>query len=272
MKGTLYIVSTPIGNLDDITERARRVLSSVDFVVAEDTRRTRILLNALGIRKEMVSFYQPKEQERLPLVLSRLERGESAALVSDAGTPLVSDPGFLLVKEAVSRGIEVVPVPGPSAVLAALVASALPSVPFSFWGYLPKGGERIRLLESLKNRKETLVFFDSPRRIKESLKDILAVMGERNCCVAREVTKMHEEFLRGKVSEVIRLLEDRGEVKGEITLVVEGCGEGSASHHWREKALKLVDAGFSVKEAAKAVSLLFEVPKNEVYNYLVKGS
>ncbi len=272
MEGVLYIVSTPIGNLGDITERAKGVLSSVDFIIAEDTRRTIILLKSIGIKKEMISFYQPKEMERIPVIIKRLKDGERAALVSDAGTPLLSDPGFLLIREAISCGIKIVPVPGASAVLAALVASGLPPCPFSFWGYLPKGNERISFLESLKDREETLVFFDSPKRIKGSLKDILNIMGNRICCVAREITKVHEEFLRGRISDVLGLLEKREVVKGEITLVVEGCKSVEKSDLWRKKASELVRAGFSVREVSKIISIVFEVPKNEVYNYLVKGS
>ena len=267
MKGVLYIVSTPIGNLSDITQRAKHILSTVDFIVAEDTRRTSILLSHLGIKKPLFSFYYPKEMEKVSIILEKLKRGENGALVTDAGTPLVSDPGFVLVEKAIKEGIKIVPIPGPSAVLAALVASGIPCVPFSFWGYIPKGSERKRFFEDLKNRYETLVFFESPKRLKESLKDMLFIFGDRRCCVAREITKVHEEFLRGTISEIIGVLPEN--IKGEITIVLEGCRDKAQEPEWMDKATLLLSEGFSLKDVSRIISLIFEVPKNEVYKYLI---
>ena len=269
MGGRLFIVSTPIGNLKDITFRAVEVLESVDLVVAEDTRRTLKLLNHLGIKKEMLSYYKPVERKKVEAVIDALKSGKDVALVSDAGTPLVSDPGYELVRRCIDEGIEVIPVPGPSSVLAALVASGIEPLPFCFYGFLPRGGERRRLLESLKGRTETLVFFESPNRLLDTLRDMLEVLGDRRCCVAREITKVHEEFVRGSISEVISCLKGR-EVLGEVCLVVEGCRESVPREDWVEAALRLRRSGFSARDVAKAVSAIFGVSKREVYD-LVKG-
>ena len=261
----LYIVSTPIGNLKDITFRAVDVLKEVDFVIAEDTRRTKILLNHLGIQKECISFYKPIEEKKVDGIVSRLKK-EKGALVSDSGTPLISDPGYILVKKAIEEDIKVVPIPGPSSVLAALVASGIPPIPFTFLGFLPKGNKRKELLKKLKDRRETLIFFESPERLRESLKDMLDVFKDRMICVAREITKMHEEFVRGRIPEVIEHFEEINP-KGEICIVVEGAKE-KPQEAWEEKAEKLVESGYSVKDAAKIVSILFNVPKNRVYAFL----
>ena len=265
MSGVLYIVSTPIGNLKDITLRAVEVLKGADAVIAEDTRRTLKLFNHLGIKKELISYYDPVEKERTPLIIARLLKGERLALVSDAGTPLLSDPGYRLVVACIENKIDVVPIPGPSSVLAALVASGLPPHPFSFWGFLPRGERRRRLLRLLSLREETLIFFESPNRLRATLEDILECMGDRRCCVAREMTKVHEEFLRGKVSEVIEQLKGR-EILGEICLVVEGTRK--SPEEWEKAAAKLINAGFTRKETARIVSVLFDVPRNTVYKSL----
>ena len=261
MGGRLFIVSTPIGNLKDITFRAVEVLEGVDLVVAEDTRRTLKLLNHLGIKKEMLSYYKPVERKKVEAVVDALKSGKDVALVSD--------PGYELVKRCIDEGIEVIPVPGPSSVLAALVASGIEPLPFCFYGFLPRGGERRRLLESLKGRTETLVFFESPNRLLDTLRDMLEVLGDRRCCVAREITKVHEEFVRGSISEVISCLEGR-EVLGEVCLVVEGCRENLPGEDWVDAALRLRRSGFSARDVAKAVSAIFGVSKREVYD-LVKG-
>ncbi len=261
MRGRLLIVSTPIGNLKDITERAREALAEADVVVAEDTRRTSVLLNHLGIKKPMISYYKHVEKDKLSRVMEAI-RGKVAALVSDAGTPLVCDPGFLLVKAAIEEGFEVVPVPGPSSILAALVASGIEPCPFSFHGYIPKKG-RAEFFRSLRGRRETLVFFETALRLPDSLRAMLEELGDRRCCIARELTKVHEEFIRGRISEVLPASEG---LRGEICLVVEGAGE--EVEPWRERALRLVDAGYSVREAARIVALLFGVSKREVYGYL----
>ena len=263
--GTLYLVSTPIGNLEDITFRAIRVLREVDLIACEDTRRSKKLLSHYGISKPMISYYSPKEAQRVPLLLDRLKKGENVALITDAGTPLLSDPGWRLVKEVIEEGIPLVPVPGPSALLAALVASGLPAYPFAFWGFPPrKKGKLLHFLKSIKGMGLTHVFFESPRRILSTLEVMEEAWGERRVVVAREMTKAHEEFIRGSLREVRASLEARKEVKGEVVLLVEGREE----EPWKDKALALAKEGFSAKEVAKILKVLYGVSKREVYSFL----
>lgn len=225
MQGKLYLVATPIGNLEDITWRALSVLARVDGIYAEDTRRSYQLLKRFDIRRRLLSYHDHNVSRRLPEILGRLKRGEEIALVSDAGTPLVSDPGFRLVREVLRRGIKVVPVPGASAVITALISSGLPPYPFLFLGYLPRGRKKRRQVLSDWHRETkvqplTVVAFESVHRLRETLRDIACVLGEdTRVCVAREMTKLHEEFLRGTVKEVLEQLEKREKLRGEITLV-----------------------------------------------------
>jgi 16S rRNA (cytidine1402-2'-O)-methyltransferase len=221
-KGTLYIVSTPIGNLEDITLRALRVLKEVDLVAAEDTRHTAHLLRHFGIETPLTSFFEGNEIRKKEMILSRLGRGEQIALVSDAGTPGISDPGFRLIRAAIEQEFPVVPIPGPSAVVTALSVSGLPTDAFLFKGFLPnKPGRRRNVLQTLTEGRETLLFYESPHRVIDSLKDILDVLGDREMAFCRELTKIYEEVKRGKVSEVLKEIEARP-VKGEITLVISG--------------------------------------------------
>ncbi|HEV2763744.1 MAG TPA: 16S rRNA (cytidine(1402)-2'-O)-methyltransferase, partial [Pyrinomonadaceae bacterium] len=202
--GTLYLVATPIGNLEDITRRALRVLSEVDLVACEDTRHTRQLLERYGIDRPTVSYHEHNEQERAAELASRLAAGESVALVSDAGTPAVSDPGFRLVRACVEQGVAVVPVPGPSAFVAALVASGLPTDEFYFGGFLPaRTHARRARLEEVRALRATLVFYETPHRLAHALADALELLGEREAAVARELTKLHEEIVRGRLSELL---------------------------------------------------------------------
>src|SRR5215472_13530217 len=203
MPGVLYLVASPIGNLEDITFRAVRILKECDRIACEDTRRTRVLLDHYGIEKPLVSYHEHNETERSAELVERLKAGETIALVSDAGMPLVADPGYRLVKAAIDSGVAVVPVPGPSASLAALAASGLPTDAFHFGGFLsPKTGPRARLLESLAHEQATLIFSEAPHRLLESLDAIEAALGPRPVVVARELTKIHEEFLRGTAAEI----------------------------------------------------------------------
>jgi len=222
MKGTLYIVSTPIGNLEDITLRALRILKEVDLIAAEDTRHTGILLKHFGIQKPLTSYFEGNEFKKREWILSRLKQGDRIALVSDAGTPGISDPGFRLIQIAIRNQIPIVPIPGPSAVITALSVSGLPTDAFLFKGFLPhKSKKRKDLLKQLVETKETLIFYESPHRINETLKDILEILGDREIVLTRELTKVYEEVLRGKVSEIQHQLAEK-KIKGEITLVISG--------------------------------------------------
>jgi len=229
--GCLYLVATPIGNLEDITLRALRVLNEVDQIACEDTRHTLKLLKHYDIRKPLVSYHEHNELTRSPELVLAMEQGARIALVSDAGMPLVSDPGHRLVTLAIRHHIPVVPVPGPAALLAALASSGLPTDEFLFLGFLPsRSGERQRTLERLRIEDRTLVFYEAPHRIADTLADAAAILGDRPACLAREVTKLHEEFRRGKLSELFQTLEEHP-VRGEITLVVGPLDEGPASSH-----------------------------------------
>ena len=220
--GTLYIVSTPIGNLEDMTMRAVRVLKEVSLIAAEDTRRTGLLLKHFEIQTPLTSFFEGNEQKKGDFILSKLTGGDSIALVSDAGTPGISDPGFRLIQKAIEEEIPVVPIPGPSAVIAALSVAGLPTDAFLFRGFLPhKSKKRRDLLQELEGLRETLVFYESPYRISGTLQDILDILGDREVVLARELTKIYEEILRGKVSEIQRQITGR-KLKGEITLVIQG--------------------------------------------------
>jgi 16S rRNA (cytidine1402-2'-O)-methyltransferase len=220
--GTLFMVATPIGNLEDMTIRAIRVLKEVHLIAAEDTRRTRILLTKYQISTPITSLYDRNELQKSGLLLAKLLGGEDVAYVSDAGTPGISDPGYILVREAISLGIRVTPVPGASALIAAVSVSGLPMDSFIFFGFLPsKAGKRRQLLTYLRDEGKTLIFYESPHRLLSSLHDIEELLGEREVVVSREITKIYEEFLRGPVGVVITELGNRV-VRGEVTLIVAG--------------------------------------------------
>jgi len=272
MAGVLYVVATPIGNLEDITYRAVRVLGEVSLIACEDTRQTRKLLDHYGIRTPLVSYHEHNEQTRAAELAERLLAGASIALVSDAGTPLVSDPGYRIVTAAIAAGVRVEPVPGASALLSALAAAGLPPDAFHFAGFLPsKTAARRKALLSLKTAQVTLVFYEAPHRILESLDDVAEIMGARPVVVAREVTKLHEEFLRGTAREVRTALESRSAVKGEITLLI-GRGEAQPVEEGNpvEQVARLVAGGMPRMEAIKAVARERGLGKREVYR-LVEG-
>lgn len=270
MSGTLFVVGTPIGNLADLSDRARETLGDVDLVAAEDTRRTGRLLQGLGLRKKLVSLHDANEQTRAPEVLAVLREGRSVALVSDGGMPLVSDPGYRLVQLCAAEGVDVRVVPGPSAVLAALVVSGLPTDRFAFEGFPPrKRGERTARLEELRHDPRTLVFFESPLRVRVLLEDLLAVLGDRRVALCRELTKLHEEVLRGRVSQVLASTGDRA-LKGEVVVVIEGGGPPEPD---REAALgearSLIDTGVRSRDAAREVAERRGMSANELYRSLL---
>lgn len=273
--GTLHVVATPIGNLEDVTLRALRILGEADLVFAEDTRRTRILLDRHGVAARPKSLHAHNEQSRIAQALDVLSGGGSVALVSDAGTPLISDPGDRLVAAVVRAGHRVEALPGPSAVLAALAISGLPPQPFTFLGFLPRrAGERSALLEAYRERPETLVLFESPRRLGKTLSELLTVFGDRKACVARELTKLHEEARRGPLSE-LALAYAEGTL-GEVTLVVEGwdrqaaepMGDASAPFDDAEIDVRigaLLEAGKRPKEVAATLARETSVPRRILY-------
>lgn len=221
MAGKLLVVATPIGNLDDLSPRARAAFEAADLVACEDTRHTGRLLAHLGIKKPLVSLHEHNERQRLPRLLDDLRAGKTVALASDAGTPLLSDPGFILVREAAAAGARIEPIPGPSAALAALVASGLPPYPFTFAGFPPpKSGKRRSFYKGWAALGHTLVIFESPHRLLASLSDAFAELGDRPAVIARELTKMHEEILRGSLSILLEELKSRAALKGEFVLVI----------------------------------------------------
>src|SRR5271156_2387825 len=226
----LYVVATPIGNLEDITLRAVRVLKEVDVIACEDTRQTQKLLNHYGITTRTISYHEHNEMTRAAELVKEMQEGASVALVTDAGMPGISDPGFRLISLAIRHPLPVVPIPGASAFLSALVASGLPTDSFRFSGFLPaKRGERGAVLEAIRTSPRTQVFYEAPHRVVETLADVVEVLGSaRRVVVAREVTKLHEEFLRGRASEVLEILESRDGVKGEITLLIGKAEEDEA--------------------------------------------
>jgi 16S rRNA (cytidine1402-2'-O)-methyltransferase len=272
MAGTLYIVATPIGNLEDITLRAIRVLKEVDLIAAEDTRHTRKLLAHYGIATRLDSYYDEVEARKAALLVKLLKNGKNIALVSDAGTPTLSDPGFRLVREAILAGASVVPVPGPSALVAVLSVGGLPTDRFVFEGFLPaKKRERRDRLQSLRREERTLVFYEAPHRLRETLADMLELFGDREMAFGREVTKIHEEFVRGRISEAIAAVE-RKEPRGEITLVVGGsAGETAPLEDAIKSEIKgLLQKGLRVKEIAEILGEKFAYPKKEIYRMVLE--
>ena len=270
----VYLVATPIGNLEDITLRAIRVLKQVDLIACEDTRQTVKLLNHYGIEKPTISYHEHNEASRAAELMERLEAGARIAVVSDAGTPGISDPGFRLVSLAIERGIAVVPIPGPAAFAAGLVASGLPVEPFAFRGFLPaKSGARRRALESIRQSSQTEIFYEAPHRIHQTIEDVVAVLGpSRSVVIARELTKLHEEFLRGPGAEVLDTLKKRGELKGEIVLLIGPASEepGQRSElSARERFEQIMrEQGLDEKAALKKLARESGISKSEAYRKL----
>jgi len=277
--GTLHLVATPIGNLEDVTLRALRVLREADLVFAEDTRRTRVLLDRHAIAQRPRSLHAHNESARIAEVLAALAAGQQVALVSDAGTPLVSDPGAQLVAAAIAAGHSVVPLPGASAVIASLVASGLAATPFTFLGFLPrKAGERDRLLAGFRPRAETLVLFESPRRVAATLRALAAQLGNRAGCIARELTKVHEEFARGTLAELAARFASGA--RGEVTIVVAGASAADSAATERARAAShpqdvdariaaLTAQGLRAKQVADTIAAETGVSRRDAYARVV---
>ena len=275
-RGTLYLVATPIGNLEDVTRRALRVLGEADVVACEDTRRTRSLLEHFGIRARAVSYHEHNERERAEELARSIEEGRTVALVSDAGTPGVNDPGYRLVRACVERGLSVVPVPGPTAFVAAVTASGLPTDEFYFGGFLPaRGHARREKLASVKHLRATLVFYETPHRLAHALADALEVLGEREAAVARELTKLHEEIVRGRLSELAARFAPAGAARGEMVLVIdrdvvegEGGGGTAATASVAERVAALEAEGLDPRAALKRAARDLGLTRDEAYRRL----
>ncbi|MFV9511747.1 16S rRNA (cytidine(1402)-2'-O)-methyltransferase [Tepidibacillus sp. LV47] len=273
-RGILYLVGTPIGNLEDITYRALRILQEVDLIAAEDTRHTLKLLNHFQIQKPLISYHEHNKQQRGDDLIDLLLQGKNIALVSDAGMPAISDPGYELVVQAIEKKITVTPIPGPNAALTALIASGLSTKRFLFLGFLSR--EKKELYQELEKYKfflETLIFYEAPHRIEKTLKAMREVFGNRKMVLIRELTKKYEEFIRGQLDEVIQYVKEN-EVKGELTLIIEGATKetvGQLGENWWntlslvEHVDHYIEQGFSVKEAIKKTSVDRKLAKREVY-------
>jgi len=265
--GKLHVVATPLGNLEDITLRAVRVLREVSLIACEDTRRTATLLRAHGITTSVTSYFEHNERWKGEKILDALRAGRDVALVSDAGTPGVSDPGYRLVRDARAAGIPVIPVPGPSAAVAALSVSGLPTDRFLFVGFLPaKAGARRKALEELSGVRETIVFYESPVRLVTAMADMVEVLGDRDAFLCREATKMHEEYIRDPLSELRDTLSARSSIKGEVVLVVSGASDvGRPSESVEMLFARFVAEGLTRREAVKETARLLGLPAREVY-------
>src|SRR5882724_390165 len=276
--GCLYLVATPIGNLEDITLRAVRVLKEADVIACEDTRQTQKLLNYYGITTRTASYHEHNEMTRAAELVLDLEGGARVALVTDAGMPGISDPGFRLISLAIRHHIPVVPIPGASAFLAARVASGLPTDSFRFGGFFPsKSGQRRHMLESVKASPRTQVFYEAPHRVKEAVEDVVEILGaERQLVIAREVTKIHEEFLRGRAGEILETLNARADLKGEITLLIGKAEEGQQKIgegvSVRQRLAQVMAAEkLDEKAALKRIAKEMGVSKSEAYRELQRS-
>ncbi|MCL2633039.1 MAG: 16S rRNA (cytidine(1402)-2'-O)-methyltransferase [Oscillospiraceae bacterium] len=274
-KGALYVVATPIGNLGDISERARETLKNVDFIAAEDTRVTGILLKKFDIKNKQISYHEHNIVERSTNIISRLEKGESCAIVSDAGTPCISDPGEELISLCVQKQIPIYVIPGACALISALAISGLNTKRFCFEGFLSvTKKQRITRLNSLKNIEQTLIFYEAPHKLKTTLNDLYEVLGNRKIAVCRELTKIYEEVIRGSIFEIIQIYEDKNP-KGEFVLVVEGMTANDAHHNITlteaaQSAIELHETGESLSAAAKTVSAQTGLRKSEIYREAVE--
>ena len=267
MSGKLYLVATPIGNLEDITLRAIRILKEVDLIAAEDTRHSLKLLNHLQITKPLISYHRHNEEIKKDILIEKLMKGENIALITDAGTPAISDPGEVIVKKAIENNIEIIPIPGPCALINALIASGLDTKQFTFYGFLPLNKKlRANKFEEIKKENKTMIIYEAPHKISATLQDIYKSLGDVNVVLAREITKIHESFLRGKVSEIIKKI---NEIKGEMIILIEGNNfieEKKETELSIEEQYDLYEKqGFSKNEIIKKIAKDNGVKKNEIY-------
>lgn len=270
--GILYVVSTPIGNLEDMTLRAIRVLKEVDIIAVEDTRHSLKLLNHYGISKPLISYWTETEKVKAEEILHKLRSGLSIALISDAGTPGISDPGAILIKKAIEEGIDIIPVPGPSAFVAALSISGLSTDEFTFLGFLPqKQTQRQKRLKEISFEKRTLIFYEAPHRILDTLFDMLEILGNREAVVIKEITKIHEEVLRGDLESLIKALKEK-KIAGEYVILVEGSKKKELNIEEALAEVKLLmKKGKGRKEAVKIVADEYGISKKELYEKSLKG-
>ena len=272
MIGKIYLVATPIGNLEDITLRALRVLEEVDLIAAEDTRNTLKLLNHYEIKKPLISYHRHNEEIKVDNLIEKLKNGENIAIVSDAGTPGISDPGEVIVKEAIKSNIDVIPIPGACAAINALIASGLDTKEFTFIGFLPLNKKlRKEKLEEIKNETRTLIIYEAPHKLKNTLQDLKEVVENRNIVLARELTKIHEEFIRGRIDEIIEKCEN---LKGEMIILIEGAEKRKEKIVLNNLALEehykyYENQGFDKKEIIKKISKDRGVNKNEIYQKFI---
>jgi len=267
VKGRLYIVSTPVGNLEDITLRAVRILGEVDIIAAEDTRHSVKLLNHLGIRKPMISYWREKEQVKSDEIIKRLHAGQSVALISDAGTPGISDPGAVLIKKAIEENIQIVSIPGPSAFVAALSVSGLPTDQFTFMGFLPsRTSQRQKFLREVYLEQRTLIFYEAPHRIVDTLLDVSRIFGERKAALIKEITKFHEDVVRGSITEIIEEVQ-KTIIAGEYVIIVEGWSgmNRSITEDVLSELHTCMRKGLGRKEAVKRIAETYGLSKKELY-------
>ena len=273
-KGVLYVVATPIGNREDITLRALSTLRKVDLVAAEDTRKSGDLVAHYGIKNRLISFHEHNEIKRTPELIGKLLSGTTIALISNAGTPSVSDPGYRLIAAAIANKIVVTPIPGVSAATAAMSVSGLPTDSFVFIGFAPKKkGKRLKFLTELGTERRPLIFYESPKRISALMEEIISCMGDRNAVLAREMTKLHEEFVRGTVSQILKTLKSRAEIKGECTLLVAGLvkkDEPDPEIITAEVKAALKKQHSGIAEIAKLIAQKYGLSKNKVYEIALK--
>lgn len=273
--GTLYIVATPLGNLEDITFRAVNILKKVDVIAAEDTRHSKKLLSHYGIQARLISCHEHNETAKISHLIYQLKNGLNIALISDAGTPCISDPGFILVKTAAKENIPVIPIPGCSAAIAGLSVSGLPTDSFLFLGFLPKKKQQLqKALEKQKIQNSTLIIYESPKRIKNLIENMIPILGNRNACLTREMTKLHEEYIRGSLSLILEKLETKERIRGEIALFVQGCPQDKPIMDTKRLETIIMDllssSDLGTAALARQICDQYQVRKKEVYDLILK--